>query len=59
MGDAIESIEESAGVRSGVGDCSPISTVGLKGALCGKGEMSIESLVGNGDDDGTGGVVRV
>lgn len=44
---------------SGVGDCNTISTAGLKGILCGRGEISIESLVGAGDDDGTGGVVTV
>ena len=51
-------MEESAGVRSGVGDCKPISTAVLKAGLCGRGEMSMESLVGPGDDEGTGGVVR-
>ena len=28
-----------------------------KGGLCGKGDISILSLVGTGEEDGTGGVV--
>ena len=58
MGDGADSIEESAGVRSGVGDCNSISTDGLNAGLCGRGEMSMESLVGPGDEEATGGVVR-
>ena len=59
IGDGSDSIEESDGVSSGVGDCSSISMVRLKAGLCGRGEISIESLVGNGDDEGTGGVVTL
>lgn len=59
IGDGSDITEESAGVRSGVGDCSSISSTGLKRSLCGKGEMSMESLVGPGGDEGTGGVVTV
>ncbi len=46
-------------MSSGVGDCNSISTAGMKANLCGRGEISIKSLVGSGDDDGTGGVVTV
>ena len=56
-GEGIDSMDESAGVRSGVGDCSCISTV--KGNLCGRGErsISIESRM-PGEDDGMEGVVK-
>ena len=41
---------------TGVGES--ISTLKLEnGALCGSGDMSIESLPGPGDEDGRGGVV--
>ena len=32
---------------------------GIKGALCGSGDMSIGSFPGPGDEDGTGGVVEL
>ena len=56
-GDGRESMDESAGVNSGIGDCRLISNEDPKGALCGKGDMSIESMLGPGDEEGTGGVV--
>jgi hypothetical protein len=50
-------IEESADATSGVGGWTVNSAVAMKGALCGKGDMSIESFPGPGEDDGRGGVV--
>lgn len=50
-------VDKSAGGCSGVGDCNSISVVTAKGALWGRGDMSIESLAGPGDDEGNGGVV--
>ena len=43
-GEEMVSMEESAGVNSGVGDWRLISKVDPMGSLCGRGEMSIESL---------------
>lgn len=42
---------------SGVGDWSGRSVTKLKGALWGRGEMSMESGTKQGDDEGIGGVV--
>lgn len=47
-------IMSTSGVGSGVGDCIRIEAV--KGALCGRGDMSIASN-GQGDDEGAGGVM--
>ena len=47
----------SLGEASGVGDCWLISVIVWYGALCGNGDISIESLPGPGDDEGGGGVV--
>lgn len=46
-----------AGAVSGLGEGSEISVIKLKGALCGRGEMSIESGMKLGEDEGIGGVV--
>ena len=55
-GEGIDSIEESTGVRSGVGDCSCSSTT-VKGALCGSGDMSMSiASTTPGEEEGTGGV---
>ncbi len=45
-----------AGVDMGVGDV--ISICVKNGALCGKGDISIVSIVGAGEDEGNGGVVQ-
>jgi hypothetical protein len=34
-----------------------MSTCAKKGALCGRGEMSMHSFIGPGEDEGRGGVV--
>jgi hypothetical protein len=34
-----------------------MSTCAKKGVLCGRGEMSMHSFIGPGEDDGRGGVV--
>ena len=60
-GEGMERSEESAGVSSGVGDWSCICNVEPKAGLWGRGEdgmMSIESLLGPGEDDGNGRVVK-
>lgn len=60
-GDGIERDDESAGVSSGVGDSSCISNVEPCAGLWGRGEegmMSIESLLGPGEEDGRGGVLK-
>ena len=44
------------GVDSGVGDFTLIRAAITKGTLCGRGEISIESLHGLGEDDSSGGV---
>lgn len=43
------------GVEPGVGDC--ISTWAKKGVLCGRGDSSMYSTTGAGEDEGRGGVV--
>lgn len=43
------------GVNIGVGDAT--STCMQKGILCGRGDTSMSSVVGPGDDEGRGGVV--
>lgn len=43
-------------VTVGVGDASWIR-VATKGALCGKGDISMESFPGAGEEEGSGGVV--
>jgi len=56
----IKSVQESigsVGEVSGVGDRTWIWVTTLNGALCGSGEISIESLPGPGEDEGIGGVV--
>ena len=46
----------SSGVKVfGLGDAT--STCTKCGCLCGRGEMSIRSFIGPGEDDGRGGVV--
>jgi len=54
-----ESISSSVlGVTSGDGDGSGTErSLKLKGALCGRGEMSMESGTKQGDESGIGGVV--
>lgn len=55
-----DSMSSSAvlGVGSGVGEARGARSLRkLKGALCGRGEMSIESGTKHGEDDGIGGVV--
>lgn len=47
-------VSSSIGVIWGAGSTSIGTT---KGALCGRGEISIESFPGPGDEDGIGGVV--
>ena len=44
----------SSGVVIGVGSIRVVTT---KGALCGSGEISIESLMGPGEEEGSGGVL--
>lgn len=51
------SIGVTTGVVSGDGDCSCISTMLAKGALCGSGDRSMPSVLGPAGDEGTGGVV--
>lgn len=51
-------MSSSDGVGSGVGDGNCISMPAPYGGLCGRGDISIESLVGPGDEDGGGGVDR-
>lgn len=55
----MENIGESVAEESGVGEFRSRSTsvVTMKGGLCGKGDMSMVSMAGAGDDDGSGGVV--
>lgn len=53
----LEGNVNSSGVVSGVGDCTSIRVKTLNGALCGSGDMSIESFPGPGEDEGIGGVV--
>lgn len=53
-----ESMSSSVdGVVSGLGEGRERSVAKLNGALCGRGEMSIESGTKLGDDEGIGGVV--
>lgn len=49
----------AAGGAGGGGDSTSIRVTTEKGALWGRGEMSIESIPGPGDEDGKGGVVVV
>lgn len=42
-----------------MGESSPMRVAVEKGALCGRGEMSIGSLPGPGEDEGRGGVVML
>lgn len=51
----ISSLSMSTGVERGVGEVTSIWL--QKGALCGRGDMSISSLSWPGEDDGRGGVV--
>ena len=56
-GEGIDNSDESTGVRSGVGDCSCSSTT-VKGALCGRGDMSMSiASTTPGEEEGTGGVL--
>lgn len=55
-GDSMSS-SSAAGVVSGVGEGSGRSVTKLKGALWGRGEMSMESGTKLGDEEGIGGVV--
>lgn len=56
-GDGIDTEDESAGVGSGVGDCS-CRSIATKGTLCGRGEKSISiKSWAPGEDEGMGGVV--
>lgn len=48
-------VSKMLGVWPGVGDCNSIAA--KYGCLCGKGEMSILSSSGPGEEDGIGGVV--
>ena len=52
-----ESKDDVVGVDSGVGVSTCICAVTAKGSLCGSGDMSIESIPGPGEDDGSGGVL--
>ena len=52
-----ESIEDTAGVDSGVGVSTWIRALTTNGTLCGSGDISIESIPGPGEDDGSGGVL--
>lgn len=56
---AVENIGESVDEESGVGEFRSRSTsvVTMKGGLCGNGDMSMASIAGAGDDEGSGGVV--
>jgi hypothetical protein len=49
---------ESMGETSKVGVLISTSVI-LNGGLCGKGDISIMSMAGAGDDEGNGGVVIV
>lgn len=50
-------MSSSSGVGSGVGDTMLICARRENGALCGSGEMSIDSLPNPGEEDSIGGVV--
>lgn len=52
------SMGESMGETSKVGVLISTSVI-LNGGLCGKGDISIMSMAGAGDDEGNGGVVIV
>jgi hypothetical protein len=43
--------------RLAVGECRSISADNEKGILCGRGEISMQSIAGAGEDEGNGGVV--
>ena len=48
------------GVTSSIGDVSGVGStrvVTMKGALCGSGDISIESFPGPGEEEGRGGVL--
>jgi hypothetical protein len=51
---SVEGVVSGVGEAKGMGRCLDRK---LKGALCGRGEMSIESGAQQGDDEGIGGVV--
>lgn len=48
---------ESIGLPTGEGDGKSISLVTTKAGLCGRGDISIMSIAGAGEDGGKGGVV--
>ena len=54
-----ERVDSTIGVGSGVGDWISIRVAARYGALCGRGEISIESFPGPGEDEGSGGVITL